>query len=218
MGSRACTRCNHPPRYCQCEIYYYLILLAVSLVFPIAELIIGKMLARSSLVLLDGLDALAHGAFFYFAFQVSKQVHEEFLSIFEEERRRKLYAAIQSAFLVGGMVLFLFLHVFGKISEPEEQNVFFTIVGAGVGLAGALLSLFILRKFKKTRETNLTYNVAEIHIHADIWTSLVPIAAAPFIWAGNYLSIPWIVYLDPFLTTAIAIWFIAKSLPYLLPR
>lgn len=145
-------------------------------------------------------------------------MHEEFLSIFEEERRRKLYAAIQSAFLVGGMVLFLFLHVFGKISEPEEQNVFFTIVGAGVGLAGALLSLLILREFKKTRETNPTYSVVEIHVHADIWTSLVPIAAAPFIWAGNYLLIPWIVYLDPFLTTAIAIWFIAKSLPYLLPR
>lgn len=59
MGSRVCTRCNHPPRYCQCEMRYYVILLAVSLVFPIAELIIGKMLARSSLVLLDGLHALA---------------------------------------------------------------------------------------------------------------------------------------------------------------
>jgi len=197
---------------------YYLILLTVSLVFPIAELIIGKTLARSSLVLLDGLHALAHGAFFYFAFQVSRQVHEEFLSIFEEERRRKLYAAVQSAFLVGGMVLFLVLHVFGKISEPEKQNAFFTIVGAGVGLVGALLSLLILREFKSTRETNLTYDVVKIHVHADIGTSLVPIGAAPFIWTGNYLSIPWTVYLDPFLTTAIAIWFIAKSLPYLLPR
>ncbi len=91
-------------------------------------------------------------------------------------------------------------------------------MGAGVGLAGALISLFILREFKSTREANLTYNVVEIHIHADIWTSLVPIGAAPLIWTGKYLSISWIVYLDPLLTTAIAIWFIAKSLPYLLPR
>lgn len=155
MGSRVCTRCNNPPQYCRCEISYYLILLAVSLGFPIVELIIGKMLARSSLVLLDGLHALAHGAFFYFAFRVSREVHEESLSIFEEERRRKFYAAVQSAFLIGGMVLFLFLHVFGKISEPEEQNVFFTIWERGsVFLAPCFPCSSCGNLGERTRETS----------------------------------------------------------------
>ena len=81
-----------------------------------------------------------------------------------------------------------------------------------------MLSLIVLNVFKNTRETNLTYDIVEIHIHADIWTSIVPIAAAIVIWTGKRFGLAWVLYVDPLLTAAIAIWFMAKSIPFLIPR
>lgn len=215
MSYKTCLRCHNPPRDCHCEIHYYKLLLCVSIAFPIAELLVGKLFAHSNLVLLDGLHALAHGAFFYFAYRVSREIAEGFLTLFEETKRRQRYAQFQAAFLFTGMGLFLFFQVFRDFTQPQEIHEAFTVAGALIGLAGAMLSLIILNVFKNTRETNLTYNIVEIHIHADIWTSVVPILAAVVIWTGKRFGLSWVLYIDPFLTAAIAIWFMIKALPYL---
>jgi len=218
VSYKTCLRCHNPPRECQCEIYYYKLLLCISVSFPIAELLVGKLLAHSNLVLLDGLHALAHGAFFYFAYRVSREVAGEFLTLFEETKRRQRYAQFQATFLFTGMALFLFFQVFRDFTQPKEIHEAFTVLGALIGLAGAMLSLIVLNVFKNTRETNLTYDIVEIHIHADIWTSIVPIAAAIVIWTGKRFGLAWVLYVDPLLTAAIAIWFMAKSIPFLIPR
>ena len=215
MPERICCRCSETPGKCRCESTTYRILLILSVIFPSAELAIGKFLANSSLVLLDALHALAHGAFFYLALRATNAVNGSHLSQFDKEAERKKYAAWQSLFLIGGMVIFLILYIFSQLSEPEKLSPFYTCIGALVGLAGAFLSYAVLKDFKRNHNTNHTYDIVEIHIHADIMTSLAPIGVAFLVWTGRKLSISNSELLDPLVTAVIALWFIKKSIPYL---
>jgi len=208
------TKTGNIPEYCcndeteKCSYHhissgrrlFWVILL--NIIITVAE-ILGGIVSGSLSLISDALHNFSDAVsvvISYIAIQLSSK-ETSIKHTFGLKRAEVLAAFINSSVLVG-VSIYLFYHAVIKLITPEVISGNIMLIVATIGLAGNVLSIFLLESGSKD---NMNIRSAYLHMLSDAVSSFAVILGAIFI---IFFKIYWI---DPVLTILIGLYVLKES-------